>query len=659
VKGFSEAIHAVMQDSQEVLVVDYSGERPIARIRPKEDFPEVEKVPIRHVATVGARGQTVVEMLNEPVIVCAEPVLEEELSYSARTPVTDDGMYPPSSFGWYGRMAADQTRVRFIVQRIDDDDKYWLTIMDPETMEVYESHHIYAFEVAPLQVKDATEYLIPYVSDSEAPYVGEDEEKRRDALTILDEPSPNWEQLWHLTKGFSVNRLRLGESMRDTLTHLIPTEWPERAREDYMALLAWTLGEVPYDEDPVDLHESWIHTPTLCHLLSSHYIREVLGIHHPDYVSEINNPPTSVGGTPMHEPGHQPWVLLQEKLTYYGLMPSHASEIAAGWSRKLNESGKVWTGLPVTRAMARKSRKHWVERIVLQHFMMGVQTRPRARALGLRSLVYIGSAHRWPHKHMAWKATLGVRGTTPLHIQEVLIPASQIEAIRRVRSGLRECVWYFRAFNSTTEVDRNRFFRIANRPRTLGQLKREFGYWKKKTPYTPSELDVRVIDGSSDGVHLSDLEKPTVMNHYGFTAREYHRSLQRLTSEGVVSVMYRGIERPYPVRLITITGEEGHVLGFARAALQHTPISSVYVLEDGSAVIVTNMPSDQIDGVCSEMNAWAAERDIDMGIFTIGAFLNLRRTLMKRLWKGDRWDEDISAMTSQVRRKPLRADRKK
>lgn len=646
VKGLLEAVHAVMQDSHEILVVDYSGEHPVAKTRPEEDFPEVETVPRRHRVTVGPGGQTLVEPLDTSILVEAEPFLEVALPYSAHMPVMDDGMYPPSSFAWYGRMVPDEKRVLFIVQRIIDDDKQWLTILDPETMEVYESYPVYQYEVGALQVRGATEYRFGYLE--ETPVVDLESQTRAEALAILNEPPPTWEQLWSLTKEYHVRGLTVGRTMRDTLTHLVPADWPEPVREEWMALLAWSLKQVPFSEDPVDLRPKLTDTLTLSELLPGHFIREALGIGQPEYVRLMHNPP-SISPRPLHSPTLTPWMLAQASLASSRSISSPQVDIATRWAQKLNESGTTVTGLPVTRAMARRSRKNWIERCALMDMRMGLQCRPRVNALGLRSLIYIGSAHRWPHKHMAWKATLGLPKSSSLHVQEILIPSPQMEAVRRVRSGLRECVWYSRTVNHTTSVPIGQLMKTANRKRTLNHLKREFGHWKGKTPYTLTETDIRVIDGSSDKVELTDLELPWLKDFYGFTASEFHSSLRRLVSQGVVIVNYHFSEDSYPPRLVTLNGEEGSVLGLVRAVLRHTPMCSAYVLDDRGALFVMNLPPEQEDEVNTSLGTWAAENDVDMNLHSIGGFLNLRKNLFKRLWKGDHWDEDISAILSQVR----------
>ena len=213
---------------------------------------------------LGQRSSTVTYSVGEEIVpksvdLCQKIPLQTELSVRLTPhiiverpytfepgPIFED-IFPPSTLGFYNRMTLGKQNVIFTVQEIQNDSRLWLTVSDPYQNVVFEAHRIQPYEVEAIQMFDDD-----YIDERLYQKIGGGESAQSIINRFLDCPPPSWGELSKLVSDVSIPNLRIEATMKETLSQLVPTSFPERVRDELMAFLAFVIDDKIPDDDPVE-----------------------------------------------------------------------------------------------------------------------------------------------------------------------------------------------------------------------------------------------------------------------------------------------------------------------------------------------------------------------------------------------------------------------
>ena len=338
-------------------------------------------------------------------------VIAHQYTYKGGQYIED--IFPPSTSGFYGRLQAGREEALFVVHKIKDSSQFWLSICNPETNEIQETQIIQPYEAEALfLVDDSIIRQIQYAKSS----IGKSLTKS-DIFSVLDEPSLSWDELARLTEGISIPNIKLGKTMRDTLTQIVPSSFPAEIREELMAFLVYVMREEVPKDDPLDYLYKYSSTVIMEQLLNAHLIHLIDKTKPPPYVKlmilaergQLEHPKRAITDSVKKSP----WLLFSQKCAE--LCPSWR-DIAITSAENLNKSKTIMLGLPTTKREAKKSRMSWKKRFAEISHGLNIYGHINSAALGLSELVYIGAAYRWPHRHMKFIAKLGETDEVNSHL---------------------------------------------------------------------------------------------------------------------------------------------------------------------------------------------------------------------------------------------------
>ncbi|MHA2141470.1 MAG: hypothetical protein ACXADD_08200 [Candidatus Thorarchaeota archaeon] len=605
---------------------------------------------------VGKDGISRIQQLDQKMEVSLRPKHVARKPYSRGMGQMPDPFWPPATRGWYGRVLGGKDEAIFTVQPVRNSHNYWLTVSDCEKDTIYESHMIQNYEIGVLELREEWELY-----ESMNRYFGqkESDRARENVLRMLKGPPPPWEEIVELTRGVVIPDLQLGNNMQESLEPLVPLSFPSNVREELMAFLAWiTRRDIP-KIDPVDFFGGLRATPTLSTLIMGHIQYLIDDVEPPQYVRLMNlaeRKQLELSGRPAHTLAEKtPWLVFWEKM--YSIFPSWHGRVKK-FIVDLNESDKVTTSLPVSRSAAKRSNKAWIRRFAL--FCTGVQLRVHVKthAIGLRTLAYFGSAHRWPHKHMAWITRLGELGENPPHLQIMQIPPHSTERVRRVLPNIMEVAWSGRAVNLglfSTErgwkSSTDKILESLQRKVTIRKLRSRYGRWKGTQVHQIKDEEAKVLDVAARTIDLADLEDQKLMDYRGLTRAKIKSVLTRLRDKRIVDLVYQPDEPSLVSLFSVVQGPSGSVYSLANAFLEHTPTSLVMIDDEGKKLIVlSRMPHSDVYHLMSTLPARAQEEGLTIRCLQPRAFWNYTRTMYQRLLRDDgTWDDDVSGFLSQVR----------
>jgi hypothetical protein len=626
---------------------------------------------IEHKIIVGEKGQSKFVKLKDRIRIVLDPFITRDFPYSPHLTIVEEDMYPPSTSGWYGRYilapadaiySYEESPFIYLVQQIQDHKQFWLTIVQRETGVIFESHFIQQYEEPILRMTSSMEYRKHRIKT-----LWDLDSLKTKALRILDGPPPTWEQLSYLARGISIQDLKVKETMRASLDSLVPKSVPFEQREQIKAFLALTLSipELP-SEDPVEYLEQYLGTRLLRDLLSIHLRIIAQGSPPPDYVSimhaaqrgEIKERGSSEGPKVGVIRGLKSTLL---KPPYY----KHYWKEIIRHIDSLNESKKLSTGLPVLKSEAKKSEAAWLSRIELMMAGTRIHAQVSYPSIGLVLLTYYGSAHTWPHYHLAWYAKTidisNVKLPRTRYLQTMVMPSSSAQQVKRAMTNISEIDLSFRRVNynfyspSSGEwrVNIAKILSSMNRKSSVRKLKREFGIPSGKFVHNISLNEAQAIDAVMSHLYLEDSELlgPSL---YGLTSDQLLESLEYLQSLGVISINYEANVALEDISTSYVTVAEGnpdYVCSFVKAFLNHTPSSLVF-LEKGATrtYIISRMPKTSAYELIRSLPEVGEFDTLNIRCSEIQGYRDYQFNLLQRLHNDDNsWNSDIHELLIQAR----------
>jgi len=619
---------------------------------------------VREEVIVERPGASEIHPLPKPVFVRLQPIIMVRKGYEDRIVAAIDDMYPPSSHHWKSRLIEDRHDTLFVVQPVEGTDSYWLTIVDPDTGTIRESHALRTYELGALSMQEDWESfrLMEFAQAQKSP-----EQTRDQALKVLDGPAPSWKAIANLTQGVVIPGLRRGRIMRDLTEQLVPLSFPKEIREEMMVFLAWmTKNRIP-KEDPVDFFQGFAGFSLLGELMIGHTQCRIDGVSPPEYVSimrqaelgRLNTPrralPESIRGSP--------WLVAWYKISEQ--FPNWLDR-AIDHATKLNTAGTIQTRLPVSRSEARASVRAWGDRLALLSHGLLLRAHIYPNALGLHNLVYVGPAHRWPHRHLALTARLGFASERPPYVHMMVMPPSAVERVLRARPNVVETEWSAKNMNLGLYDAKRKEWRVAStrilnsmsEARSLRRLQNEFGAWQGVSPQQPTATEAKVLDLASRHMYLALFEQEKYLRSFGIDRRTLENTLCSLRDRGIIRLHYGVIPEGVTSIFTMAHGPPDSICSVARAFLIHTPTASVEIGEAGGiCFILSRVPEKSARALATSLEERAPECGIELRCMRVTSYRGYMDSLYQRLLKEDgTWDDDVSALLSQIRPRTSTAD---
>jgi hypothetical protein len=563
-------------------------------------------------------------------------------------------MYPPSTGGWLPHVVESGYESVFTIQNPTGKEKKLLSIVDTKSNELYFLGMVQPYETAILLMnRDLTVLRNTLNSDS----------VEESIFDILKDKSPSWFTLSKLVDGVTIPNLVMGQTMEETLDQLVPRSFSSDTRRQILAFLAWLeTAKVP-NEDPADFARKYRSVEVFRQLVRGHLQCLLDDVEPPKYVRVMylaDKGLLELAKRPQSEAVEtEPWTLVHFKLQE--MFPDWTQRVVK-YATDLQTNGQITTKLPVSREDAIKSRKAWSDRFALVKHDLFMRGHVHKDVLGLIPVVYVGSAHRWPHTHLEWSARLGYAMERPYYFQVLVMSPSAYEQTCRVIPNLRRVDWEFSTFNVNLYQNRTQRWRLNTAlitnsfqgRKSLKQLGNEFHCYRSGHYYHLSKRQARVLDLISWGMYLDNLEKGLYANYYGIGNSMIKRELETMMAEGIFSLQYFFIMDKLRSLFMLVDGPPQRVYSISRAFLKHAPSTYVRVTDAGqSSIIVSRIPDDDFFDFVSTITEAADEADISIRAFQISAYAGYRNNLYSRLLKSDgTWDDDVSGLLSQVRLPP-------
>lgn len=578
------------------------------------------------------------------------PEIVTEVHYSP-TKLARFSMYPPSSHDWLSHVVDAGLKSVITIQNMIGKNRKLLTIVDCSSQQLHLASMIHSYESNILSM-DRDWNVYNKITLDEIPDV--------DIFDILKRRPPTWATLSKLTEGVAIQNMSRLDTMEATLNQLVPASFPPFVRRQIMAFLAWLeTAEIPI-EDPIDFINKFRSVEVFRTLMLGHLQCMLDGVEPPDYVRLMMLADRGGLETPqrprVEAVEEDSWNLVRSKLDEK--FPDWMS-IVIDYAIKLQNQKQIITKLPVSREMAEKSGDDWSTRFALVRYQLFMRGHVFKESIGLKPAIYVGAAHRWPHKHLEWSARLGFDQEKPQYIQIMVMPPSALERVSRIIPTVRLIDWEMSSVNLSLYNAKQRKWTVKtslltksiDRKRSLRQLSNEFGKWTGTKHYNLTQESARILDLISWGFYLSSLESDRYSKSYGIDNVEIKHVLDDMHDHGIFELQYFLVPEKLRSLCIVANGPQENICSMTRAFLKYTPSTQARVTKGGeSCVIVSRVPEDEHYDLVKSLNDIAYESELSLRIFPISAYAGYRNNLYSRLFKVDgSWDDEVSGLLDQVR----------
>jgi len=569
------------------------------------------------------------------------------------TEISKAEMYPKSTGGWITGLSETGDEALLITHPIVNHDKYLLLILDLANQDILNVQLVNPYERMVLFMQtDMDEYW--------KLYGGSDVEIRKSLLDgLLNSQPPKWNELAALAGSVNVPNLKIGKTMRDTMDQLVPESFPDNVREELMAFLSLVTKTTIPDEDPLDISVKYRPTP-LIHNLFFHHIQCLIeGDATPEYVKVFTM--ADRGLLPIAiEPSttaieNNPWDNAWYQLT--SMFRDRRSRIVP-IVKELNQNQEIITGIPISKEQATRSKKIWIDRFAMILNALQIRGHVQNQSIGLRTMIYLGGAHRWPHKHLSWTARLGSHTEKPPYIQVMVMPPSAAERIKRLRTNISEISWSVSNINYDLFIDSKqkwkanttRILKSLEGNRSLKQLEREFHANPTRKIHTPSFDESKVLGLITWSMYVSLLELGDYSKFLNITTDRFREILTNLRDNNILRLQYYLPIAGLASICFVCNGPSQKIRSLSRALLKHAPSTTGMITENGErCYIISRMPEESVYDIATQLPEKAKEIDMEVKVFKANAYAAYTHNLYQRLLRDDgTWDDDISGLLSQI-----------
>jgi hypothetical protein len=637
------------------IIIELDSKKIITHINASNMYYQIQH------ETIIEKGTTRTVTLKKPLRVSIPPEYMIERPYAMENEIITEDVFPPSSRGFFGRIAKGEKNALYVVQRIENDERYWLTIVDLEKENILESHAIYPYESMAVSILLDSEVLPQVFTDEE---LHNSKTARERILELLNGPPPTWPQLYGLTQDVDVPGLQIKKNLRDTLSQLVPNTFPSEIREELMAFLAIIINSKIPKKDPVDFFHDLRPSDILRALLIGHFQCMIDELPEPHYVKLMAQAEKGLldmpRGSVSQSTGKMQWISFRMAMS--DVFPNWTSTVV-DIVRALNESKKLVYELPISKSAAKQSKQAWRKRLALMQYGLLMRLLIRPRVLGLHHVVYIGSAYRWPHKHMSWSASFGRYGEYPPspQIQIMLMPSRALEQVKRIIPGAISVSWTARSsnyqlYNGDTHEWKSLVPDVissVDNEVNSNKLLSKYRVQSKFGAYKLSMEEARVIDSVSSNPYLSNLERNGYFEYYGFTRSQLRSVLHALRERNVLDIIYEFSETDLVSTLTLANGPPERICSLAGSSLTCMPTSLVMMEENNrTCAILSRLPEDAVYDLASSLPIAGKANKMEIRVLRPLSFSTYYHDFYQRLLRNDgTWDDDVSAFLSQARSK--------
>ncbi|MHA1949859.1 MAG: hypothetical protein ACW99G_00950 [Candidatus Thorarchaeota archaeon] len=589
------------------------------------------------------------QSLEKSVMLRVKPLVVQTIRGFTEGEV-EASIYPPSSALNYERFMGSDIDVRLIIQEELDSNNKWLLILGEDDSRLIHHHPLYEYEVFYQSFLGKNESILRSSS------------RRLDTIrrfkfrkSLEELPTPSWQELYNLTEGYDVQEIKLGRNMRETVDQFIPSEWHEFIRDSYIQGLSAILSKNLMSRDPLDYVDAFIESAISHTMIMEHFANIVKGKPSSDMVRIINKPRLSDKLTLEGKTPYKWWMPMREMENRFHL--PDAESILIRHSLRLSDEQSTKPKFPVSWEEAKKDPQKFKERVVLIGHFPTMYGRFNPERLGLRSLLYLGGAYRWPHKHSTWSAN-AVAGKRNLQIQELLLPPHAVEKVTRFLERVLVTRWYSRRVNNDTfdfskerwTYDPVRMARKVEGKVSMNKLVRDFNIGTPDKATIPDRMDASIIDGISYGLRYQEMElRKGLWEVLGVTPSEFETKARGLVNDGMMRLSYNFDPPRFTSRCLVLSGDMGRIRSLSYSLLKSAPTCSVYLFDD-SAFIIVSLHPDKVDEFLETLKTSAAENGVFFETWTVNRFQNYRWGLLQRILKDDgTWDDDVSGLLCQGR----------
>lgn len=617
--------------------------------------------------------------LKQTVRIEAYPMTSVRFRYYIDGVYRFEDIFPQSTNGFYSRLASIETQtliedtntvsVNCSLHRcLDFHDRVWLTISDSDTGRIYEAYLIHNYERnAITMVEDSTKVAI----QTERIPDGLESEELFDFEDFLSGPSPSWEQMELLTTGVHVPNLKMFDTLEETISQLVPQSFPSDVRRQSIAFLGIVALGKWIGGDPVSVSRKFFKWRLLWSLYDQAYIRHILGLKQLSYVRlmllaarkqvAIHNRTTR--DIERESPWRLFWHTVYEGIEKEPVPIKRMLEIINRLNRKRVLTSRVVPSI----SQGKRSRKAMTTRWVLNSTgtLPALHCLLNYASLGLGEYIYLGSAYRWPHRHMAYITGLGDPMESPLHFQHMILPhhpADAGERIRRFIPSLMHVDWSIRHSNTDRydadrgewRADAKRVLKSLNRTRTIRFLRKKYYDPPRTRVQSITVEEASVIDIFRRSLHLMQIdEAPEVFSTmFQIEKKRLFHIGRKLVKRGILDPRYLVNPRMRTTMFI-IQGESKKIASVCDAFLEYTPTTTAFLCDGGShAVFLSRIPPDQVPEIVKEFPARGLEEGLNIRCFRPTTLRNYSLDLISRLRLDDEtWDCDVSDFLGQARSK--------
>lgn len=569
----------------------------------------------------------------------------------SENPIQIDEMYPKSSQGWLCHVSGEGEKVVVTSQEIENSKKVLLVFSEMESGKILKTFRTNAYEINLLnQVGDVTVHNAIVERD----YEGD----TRFISSILNGKSPNWKQISRLVKDVNIPELELKQTMRETISQLVPDSFPDDIKDELMAFLGWSITAAIPKQDPLYYSERFLTKRIFGALLTGHLQCLLENLEPPQYVRTMFLADRGMLHPPkapiMRSVESSPWLMALYKLIED--FPDSLSKVIA-YAEQLTAKGMIVTNLPVSKTDAKKSKKAWSNRYAM--FIHGLSLRADVNNLGvgLKEVIYVGGAHKWPHKHLSWSARLGQAGGKARQFQVMLMPPNTSSVITGTGSNITEISWSKRKSNlNLYDVNKRkwtmsvpRLHRSIASKRNLSQLRKEFTRFKSVFNKI-SKIECEVLDLTSYGMYLHHLETGKYAKYLGLKQNQMKIIMNSLLEKQLIDPHYIPSIQGVSSIMVEARGTPNNICGITRAFLNNTPSTNAFITDNGkTCYLLTRLPEENAYDIVTQTPTIAEANDVKLTCLPIRAYSGYRNNLYSRLWLDEGlWDSDLSGLLDQM-----------
>ncbi|MFW9982213.1 MAG: hypothetical protein ACFFE3_09910 [Candidatus Thorarchaeota archaeon] len=600
-------------------------------------------------------GRSILQDMKSQIRVSLFPQLLVKRPFTVHDAQFVENVFPPSTFGFYGRMKSGSDNALFIVQKIKDSEKFWLTIVGTADNQIYQAHMISPFEAESLLLTEDRIFMESVYRTGKS----NQERTRVDFAEILSGPPPSWDELAKIIEGVSDLEIAIGKNLEETLSHIVPSSFPDNIRKELMIFLDFVMKNKIPREDPVDFISRFESTEIVTPLMTGHIMHLISKTSWPQYAKLMIQAERGELGIPKRvitEPAkNTPWFLFNQRCAEF--LPNLFGSMI-DYVRELNESGKVKIGLPYTKSQTKKSLNSWKQKFVLMAYGLRLRGHINPTNFGLQELIYLGAAYRWPHRHMRFITSLGGVSESAPHLQVMVMPQSAVERVRRVLPSVMMVDWSARSLNFEL-YDRKSGNWIIPVQKILNSLTKTSSITRLSNKYGSSISDTslmtvndaKVIDLIGESILSELLDNPEDLKHWGVTKEKVRYIVTKLTRQNVLKINYEVRDLQLITLAIIVQGDAKKVTSLVSALLNDTPTSFARLADGGkSSVILTRLPEEAAHELALKLQASGIDYDLNIRCMRPTTFQSYTHDFYQRILKPDgSWDDDVSAFLSQAR----------